>query len=82
MGTVSVVMIADTAANQRSGASVAFAAGSAATIFATASGSMITPVENGRTAPDAQPSAAATAAHVASAAAIPGRRCRRWHCPH
>ena len=33
---------------------------------------MITPVENGRTAPDAQPSAAATAAHVASAAAIPG----------
>ncbi len=72
LGTVSVVMIADTAANQWSGASAAFACGSAATIFATGSGSMITPVENGRTASGAQPSAAATAAQVASASAMPG----------
>ena len=71
-GTVSVVMIADTAANQRSGASAAFAAGSAATIFATGSGSMITPVENGSTAPGVQPSAAATAAQVASRIGDPG----------
>ena len=42
-------MIADTAANQPSAASAARAAGSAATIFATGSGSMITPVENGST---------------------------------
>ena len=71
LGTVSVVMIAETAANQRSGASAAFAAGSAATIFATGSGSMITPVENGSTCCGAQPSIAATAAQVASAAAMP-----------
>ena len=49
LGKVSVVMIAAAAANQRSAASPAFAAGRAATIFATGSGSMITPVEKGRT---------------------------------
>ena len=48
-GTVSVVMIADTASNQWSGASAPCAAGNAATIFSTGSGSMITPVENGST---------------------------------
>ena len=48
-GTVSVVMMADTASNQRSPASASRAAGSAATIFSTGSGSMMTPVENGRT---------------------------------
>ena len=71
-GTVSVVMIADTAANQRSGARAACAAGSAATIFATGSGSMMTPVENGSTCCSGQPSIDATAAQVVSAAAIPG----------
>ncbi len=45
--------------------------GSAATIFSTGSGSMITPVENGSTSPGAQSSIEATAAHVLSAAAIP-----------
>ena len=71
-GTVSVVMIADTAANQPSAASAARAAGSAATIFATGSGSMITPVENGSTCCSPQPSIDATAAQVVSAAAIAG----------
>ena len=70
-GTVSVVMIADTAANQPSAASAARAAGSAATIFATGSGSMITPVENGSTCCSPQPSIDATAAQVVSAAAMP-----------
>ena len=71
-GTVSVVMIADTAANQPSAASAARAAGSAATIFATGSGSMITPVENGSTCCSPQPSIDATAAHVVSAACDAG----------
>ena len=52
--------------------SAACAAGSAATIFATGSGSMITPVENGSTCCGAQPSIVATAAQVVSAAAMPG----------
>ena len=79
-GTVSVVMIARTAAYQPSAASAARAAGSAATIFATGSGSMITPVENGSTCCSAQPSSDATAAQVVSAAAMPRRRCRHWRC--
>src|SRR5512141_1248232 len=70
-GTVSVVMIDDTAANQRSGASADFAAGSAATIRSTGSGSMMTPVENGSTASAPQPSDVATAPQVARASAIP-----------
>jgi hypothetical protein len=71
LGTVSVVMIADTAASQRSGASAASAAGSAATIFATGSGSMITPVERGSTSFSAQPRRSATALHVVRASAMP-----------
>jgi hypothetical protein len=70
-GTVSVVMMADTARNQCSGASPSKARGSAATIFSTGSGSMITPVENGSTSRGAQSSIEATAAHVLSAAAMP-----------
>ena len=71
LGTVSVVMMADTASNQWPDASASRAAGSAATIFSTGSGSMMTPVENGSTSRAAQPSIDATAAQVASAAAIP-----------
>ncbi len=70
-GTVSVVMIADTAANQWSGANAVHATGNAASIFSTGSGSMMTPVENGSTWCDLQPSSDATAAQVVSAAAIP-----------
>jgi hypothetical protein len=80
LGTVSVVMMADTARNQCSGARASNARGSAATIFSTGSGSMITPVENGSTSPGAQSSIEATAAHVLSAAAMPAAPVRRWHC--
>jgi hypothetical protein len=41
-------------------------------IFASGSGSMITPVENGSTSAMVQPSMLATAAQVFSAAAKPG----------
>ena len=70
-GTVSVVMIAETAANQWSAASAVFAAGSAAAIFATGSGSMMTPVEKGSTSSALQPSVIATTSHVAFASAMP-----------
>ena len=80
-GTVSVVMMADTASNQWSAASASRAAGSAATIFSTGSGSMITPVENGSTSRGAQPSIDATAAHVALGRGnARRRRCRHWRC--
>ena len=71
LGTVSVVMIADTAANQLSGRAAPFAAGSAATSRATGSGSMITPVENGSTSCIVHPTMLATAAQVVSASASP-----------
>ena len=71
LGTVSVVIIAETAANQWSGACADFACGSAATIFAVGSGSMMTPVENGSTSWIGQPSMLAIAAQVVSASATP-----------
>ena len=54
-GTVSVVMIARAAAYQPSSRAAASAAGSAATMRSTGSGSMITPVEYGSTSSGAQP---------------------------
>ena len=71
LGTVSVVMIAEAAANQWSARAVACAAGSAATRRSTGSGSMITPVENGSTSCIVQPTRLATAAQVVSASARP-----------
>ena len=72
LGTVSVVMIDRAASNQPSLRAAACATGSAATIFSNGSGSMITPVENGRTSSGAQRSNSPTAAHVDRAALSPG----------
>jgi hypothetical protein len=71
-GTVSVVMIALAASSHASSRNAACAAGSAATMRSTGSGSMITPVENGSTSSGAQPNSDATAAHVERAALSPG----------
>jgi hypothetical protein len=70
-GTVSVVIIAETAENQWSGASAARAIGNASMILPTGNGSMMTPVDIGSTSPGAQPSNPATALQVACASAIP-----------
>ena len=51
LGTVSVVMIAAAASAQPSARKVGHAAGMPAATRSTGSGSMITPVENGRTEP-------------------------------
>ena len=70
-GTVSVVMIARTAANHPCSASAARQSGNFATILSTGSGSMMTPVENGSTASVAQPTSRAAAAQVVRASARP-----------
>ena len=65
LGTVSVVMIASAAESQSLLASSAF--GSAATIRSDGSGSMMTPVENGRTCSGSQPTWPASASHTSRA---------------
>jgi len=71
LGTVSVVMIASAAAAQPEGVSAAIARGSAASTFATGSGSRITPVEKGSTVSGGMASASATAVQVRSASRSP-----------
>src|SRR5262245_14293385 len=70
-GTVSVVMIASAARPQLSSRRSATHAGSPATILASGSGSMITPVENGSTSRGSQPSCRAAASQLALASASP-----------
>src|SRR5438477_10932032 len=71
LGTVSVVMIARTAAYHPPGVNAAAQRGKASTILSTGSGSMITPVENGKTSSGAQAICFATAAQDRRAAASP-----------
>ena len=71
LGTVSVVMMALAAANQPSARAAERAAGRPWMIFSFGSGSMITPVEKGRTSSGAQSMSRATATHSARASASP-----------
>src|SRR5438309_10348020 len=70
-GTESVVMIASAARAQLSSRRSAMHAGRPATMRSTGSGSMITPVENGRTWRESQPASRATASQLALAPATP-----------
>src|SRR6266571_6832077 len=71
LGTVSVVMIASAARAQLSSRRSAMQAGRPATIRSTGSGSMITPVENGRTWRGSHPISRAASSQLALAPAIP-----------
>src|SRR5258706_4956389 len=71
LGSVSVVMIAVAALNQLSSRRSARHAGNPAAMRSTGSGSMMTPVENGRTWPALQLSNRASSAHVWRACAKP-----------
>src|SRR2546423_2365731 len=70
-GTVSVVMIASAALAQLSSRRSATHVGRPATMRSTGRSSMITPVENGKTRRDSQPTSLAAAAQLALAPAIP-----------
>src|SRR5206468_5527954 len=70
-GTVSVVMIASAARAQLSSRRSATHVGRPATMRSTGRSSMITPVENGKTRRDSQPTSLAAAAQLALAPAIP-----------
>src|SRR5882762_4406806 len=70
-GTESVVMIASAARAQLSSRRSAMHAGKPATMRSTGRGSMITPVENGRTWRESQPMSRAAASQLALAPAIP-----------
>ena len=70
-GIVSVVMIACAALNQLSARRLARHAGKPAAMRSTGSGSMITPVENGRICAGSQASSAASSAQVWRACASP-----------
>ncbi len=65
-------MIVWAASGQLVADNAATASGSFAVILPTGSGSMMTPVENGSTSWSAQPSSAATLAHVTRASRNPG----------
>ena len=71
LGWVSVVMIASAASSQWPGCSLSIAAGSPAISRSTGRGSMITPVENGRTWAGSKPRSFASASHVVRAASRP-----------
>src|SRR5258708_1557694 len=71
LGTVSVVMIASAARAQLSSRRAAREAGRRATSRSTGSGSMITPVENGRTWRGSHPISVAASSQLALAPAIP-----------
>src|SRR5262245_32129886 len=71
LGTVSVVMIASAALPQLSSPRSAMHAGSPATMRATGSGSMITPVEKGSTSRGSQARSRAAASQAARASASP-----------
>ncbi|MOA02719.1 hypothetical protein D3C78_1221850 [compost metagenome] len=71
-GRVSVVMMPAAASAQLSTDRLARAAGRAASIFSTGSGSPITPVEYGSTAFSSTPASSASLAQARTAAARPG----------
>src|SRR3989338_3814476 len=71
LATMSVVMIACAASNQLSARMFATQPGRPAAILPTGSGSMMTPVENGRICVALQPSRPASAAQVVRASCMP-----------